>query len=67
MSTVTIRCPNTDKSIFTGIETDWLTFNRVPDVLMHSRCPHCGLEHAWWTREAWLTERPPHEHSSTAP
>jgi hypothetical protein len=17
-------------------------------------CPDCGLEHAWWTREAWL-------------
>jgi hypothetical protein len=54
MSTVMIRCPSTGKSFSTGIETDRATFRCLRDSLARSRCPHCGLEHAWWTREAWL-------------
>ena len=56
MGTVMIRCPGTGEDISTGIETDSLSFARLPDVLTHSRCPACGLEHVWWKREAWLTE-----------
>jgi hypothetical protein len=54
MSTVMIKCPNTGDFIATGIETDPESFRNLPDVLAHSRCPLCGLEHAWWKREAWL-------------
>jgi hypothetical protein len=25
-------------------------------ILSHVKCPECGLEHAWWTREGWLEE-----------
>ena len=54
---VTIRCPNTGKDVATGIETDAASFSQVRDVLARSPCPLCGLEHVWWTREAWLAER----------
>jgi hypothetical protein len=26
------------------------------NILSHVKCPECSLEHAWWTREAWLEE-----------
>lgn len=58
MCTVMISCSTTGKPIDTGIETDGPTFNRLPDVLAHTRCPHCGLLHAWWRREAWLDDAP---------
>jgi hypothetical protein len=56
MGVLMIRCPNTGRDISTGIETDAASFSQVGDVLAHSRCPLCGLEHAWWKREAWLSE-----------
>ena len=56
LGTVTIKCPSTGDQVSTGIETDRASFDLLPDVLSHSRCPVCGLEHAWWTREAMLAE-----------
>ena len=54
MSVVMIKCPTTDRAIFTGIEIDFVSFNRLPDILLHSYCPICGLDHPWRTGEAWL-------------
>ena len=51
---VTITCPNTGREISTGIETDAITFENLPDVLNRTHCPVCGLEHLWWKREAHL-------------
>jgi hypothetical protein len=55
-----IKCPNTGEPICTGIETDALTWSVLPDVLSYAHCRLCGLEHAWWKRDAWLadSERP---------
>jgi len=58
MNVLMIRCPNTGRSVSTGIETDEHSFSRIPDVLAHTRCPVCGLDHAWWKREAWLADSP---------
>jgi hypothetical protein len=67
MGGVMISCPNTGKEISTGIETDPSSFESLPDVLTHSRCPMCGLEHAWWKGEAWLTAiDPSSERTGTA-
>jgi hypothetical protein len=55
MATLLIKCPHTGKAISTGIEIDPDSFADLPDVLSHV-CPECGLEHAWWTREAWLED-----------
>ncbi len=62
MSTVMIKCPTTGTSIPTGIETEPLSFLQLPDMISRARCPHCGLDHAWWKREAWLEDRPEEGH-----
>jgi hypothetical protein len=54
-----IKCPYRGQSVSTGIEVDPSTFDQLPDTLILSRCPLCGLEHVWWKREAWLEELPP--------
>ena len=51
-----IKCPHTNRPISTGIETDPESFAHLPDTLSHAKCPECGLEHAFWTREAWLED-----------
>jgi hypothetical protein len=56
MGAVRIKCPNTGEEIDTGIITDEVSFERIPDILMHSHCSLCGLEHSWWKREARLVE-----------
>ena len=56
MSILLIRCPHTGRPISTGIELAPDAFDSLPDVLSYLTCPECGLQHAWWTREAWLEE-----------
>jgi hypothetical protein len=56
MAILKIKCPHTNRPISTGIETDPESFATLPDTLSHVKCPECGLEHAWWTREAWLED-----------
>jgi hypothetical protein len=57
MSILLIKCPHTDRPVSTGIELDAETFAKLPDILSYMKCPECGLEHAWWTREAWVEDR----------
>ena len=65
MSVVMIRCPDTGEEISTGIDTDSLTFRRLPRVASRIMCPACGKEHVWVKDAAWLNgqsigaERPP--------
>jgi hypothetical protein len=54
MGIVIIVCPHTGRDVSTGIEIDEASFRKLPDVLVRSRCPQCGMQHAWWTREARL-------------
>jgi hypothetical protein len=56
MSLLMIRCPQTRRAIWTGIETDPHSLQGLPDALFYAPCPHCGFEHAWWRDEAWLSE-----------
>jgi hypothetical protein len=59
MSVVVIRCPNTNREVSTHIEIDEQDFAGLPDVLAHTHCSVCGLEHTWWKREARLVESEP--------
>jgi hypothetical protein len=54
MSMLMIRCPQTGQVISTGIDTDPESLRDIPDTLAYTRCPHCGTDHAWWPKEAWL-------------
>jgi hypothetical protein len=33
---------------------DQKSFGQLPEILVRSHCPDCGMQHAWWTREAKL-------------
>jgi hypothetical protein len=54
MASVMIRCPNSRREIYTGIETDEASFAKLPEVLSRTQCPVCGKEHAWTKEKAWL-------------
>lgn len=56
MSIIMIRCPNTGAEISTGIETDARAFSQLPNILTHSPCSACGLEHPWCKSQAWLDD-----------
>jgi hypothetical protein len=54
VSIVMVRCPSTGRELSTGIEMDAATFGKLPDIRSQIKCPVCGLDHVWSTREAWL-------------
>ena len=64
MAMLMIKCPRTGQDISTGILTDSDSFQKIPDTLAYTRCPHCGLAHAWWHKEAWLAEKGPSPRAS---
>ena len=52
MGVVMLKCWTTGREFAIGIDIDVESFRKLPDTVTKSRCPHCGLEHRWWTREA---------------
>ena len=58
MPAVMIKCPRTLRPVCTGVEADLSNFNGLLDVASRIRCPHCGDDHTWWKREAWLADQP---------
>jgi hypothetical protein len=57
MPRIMIKCPRTAQQVFTGVETDPASFERLPDTGGHLRCPICGQQHMWGKRNARLSER----------
>src|SRR5680860_1198296 len=58
MPMLMIRCPRTGCDVTTGLEVDHLSLEKLPDVMVHTHCPHCRIDHSWWPEEAWLADRP---------
>jgi hypothetical protein len=56
MGMVMIRCPRTNLAVSTEIDTEASVFERLPAVESRLQCPHCGDEHVWTARNAWLAE-----------
>jgi hypothetical protein len=56
MSTIMLVCPETGRPFPVGIETDAASFRALPNVKAKAHCPHCGKDHAWSKRDAWLSE-----------
>ena len=54
MGILIIKCPNTGHDFSTGIQIEEESLERLPETMAKSRCPHCGGEHVWWTRESYL-------------
>ena len=63
MARVMVKCPNTGGHVFTGIETDATTFERLPDAVARTQCPHCGDEHEWRKADAMLVDTSPEQRS----
>jgi hypothetical protein len=56
MGVLFLRCPTTAREFSTGIHVEEDSFRRLPDTVTRAHCPHCGLTHSWWTREARLQD-----------
>jgi hypothetical protein len=51
MLAVMIRCPETARPLFTGVEVDG-TLEGLLDIAYDTDCPLCGNNHVWWKRSA---------------
>jgi predicted RNA-binding Zn-ribbon protein involved in translation (DUF1610 family) len=59
MGIVVVKCPLTGRPFSTGIQVEREDFETLQqDSMTTSRCPHCGQEHIWWTREARCIDGP---------
>jgi predicted RNA-binding Zn-ribbon protein involved in translation (DUF1610 family) len=47
-------CPNTGKTIDTGIESELETLLRIRSNRVLARCPACGERHEWSVKDARL-------------
>lgn len=60
MGELMLKCSITGQEFSTGINVvDEDSFRKLPDTVTRAQCPHCGLKHSWWTREArWVNRIP---------
>ena len=56
MGVLMLKCSITGREFSADIHIDEDSFRKLPDVVTKTRCPHCGLMHSWWTREARLVD-----------
>jgi hypothetical protein len=49
-----VTCPTTGKDFSTGIQTDESSLAIAPQGMTRSHCPHCGVWHSWWIKDAKL-------------
>jgi endogenous inhibitor of DNA gyrase (YacG/DUF329 family) len=59
MGEVMIKCPDTGRSVATGIAMDRASFEDPANILennMLGNCPVCGKDHVWSKMDAFLQE-----------
>lgn len=54
MAEILVRCPVTGHAIFTGLNTDTVVFETLPNIEMPLKCSRCGKTHYWKPKSAWL-------------
>ena len=54
MGTLTFTCPQTRKTIRTGIETDRYALLGAQFLSMRVNCPHCGEAHELQIKDAHI-------------
>ncbi len=47
MSQAFIRCPNSDKYVYVGLNLEWLELEALDLGEQETRCPVCGENHIW--------------------
>lgn len=58
MGAVMIKCPNTGKTITTGMIADGPSFGSSPVFFSRTFCPICRAPHQWFAKEAWVANDP---------
>jgi hypothetical protein len=56
---VMIKCPETGRTIPTGIVADRASFHATPVFFARAYCPYCRTEHEWFAPQAWVCEAEP--------
>ena len=56
MGIVMITCPETRRSIATGMQADRATFHSTPVFFSRTLCPLCRLTHEWFAKDAWVCD-----------
>jgi hypothetical protein len=59
MGVLMVRCPVSGREFSSGIQIEEESLERLPDSPVKSRCPACGKEHTWSTRDARFAEAVP--------
>lgn len=54
MARIMIMCPTIRKPVPTGLRTDMVIFESLPDVAMPVSCQECDAQHLWRPRDAWV-------------
>jgi hypothetical protein len=54
MPRVLITCPETLRTVYTGLSFDWNSFETVELEEQSIPCPHCGRLHSWRKADALL-------------
>jgi len=49
-----VTCPTTGREFSTGVLVDTESLVQLPYASANSYCPHCSIEHVWWTKDAKL-------------
>jgi predicted RNA-binding Zn-ribbon protein involved in translation (DUF1610 family) len=57
MGLLMLTCPTTGREFSTGIHMDEDSLKKLPDTVTKAPCPHCGVQHVWWTRDVRLSDR----------
>jgi hypothetical protein len=56
---VMIKCPQTGRTIPTGIVASRASFHATPVFFARAHCPYCNAEHEWFAQQAWVCEAGP--------
>lgn len=56
MGMVMIRCPQTGRTVPTGIKADHEAFLCSAVFFARTLCPVCNNRHEWFAQEAWVVE-----------
>ena len=54
MPDILTNCPVMAKPIQTGLDTETVKFETLPNVALPVQCPHGGQVHYWRPAEAWV-------------
>jgi hypothetical protein len=54
MAAILTKCPKTARWIHTGIDSNTVVFETLPNVSVPVRCTACDTTHYWTPADAWV-------------